>query len=295
MKEAIKKILDISDKTYYNWKNQNRPIVKLLEKYFEDEDLSEFIEKGTVDKFEKLNFLYENIVCKNEKLYLDSFTSNFNYNKLSSSHTIFIDFYFSFLLDLKEKESLIKFQFNSLLNNSLHNYLIKKYKKTILDDEYCDKLINDLKKDYEEIEKKDFDENTYNSLKKEIIETVDILNKNDLENILKHTHCFELWDDNMLIYLDYVLKNDMSSFLESKNEELIYHAIGFKVYSILKDEVPIVKLDLISIVQENLKDNGNKIVIEIIEECILKYKDEVINRVKEEKRYREYERYIIVY
>lgn len=54
MKEAIKKILDISDKTYYNWKNQDRYIVKLLEKYFLKEELSEFIETGKIIKFENI-------------------------------------------------------------------------------------------------------------------------------------------------------------------------------------------------------------------------------------------------
>lgn len=43
MKEAIKKILDISDKTYYNWKNQNRPIILLLELCFSENELNTFL------------------------------------------------------------------------------------------------------------------------------------------------------------------------------------------------------------------------------------------------------------
>ncbi|PHO13318.1 hypothetical protein CPG38_03740 [Malaciobacter marinus] len=43
MKEAIKKILDISDKTYYNWKNQNRPIISLLELCFNERELESFL------------------------------------------------------------------------------------------------------------------------------------------------------------------------------------------------------------------------------------------------------------
>lgn len=47
MKEAIKKILDISDKTYYNWKNQNRPIILLLELCFTKNELNNFIVNST--------------------------------------------------------------------------------------------------------------------------------------------------------------------------------------------------------------------------------------------------------
>lgn len=47
MKEAIKNILDISDKTYYNWKNQNRPIILLLELCFTKNELNNFIKNST--------------------------------------------------------------------------------------------------------------------------------------------------------------------------------------------------------------------------------------------------------
>lgn len=56
MKESIKKLLDIADKSYYNYKKQGRPIIALLEKYFDKEDLEEFLETGKIKKFEKLDF-----------------------------------------------------------------------------------------------------------------------------------------------------------------------------------------------------------------------------------------------
>ncbi len=55
MKEKIKLILDISDKTYYNWKKEQRPIILLLEKYFSKEDLEEFLSTGIIEKLEKSN------------------------------------------------------------------------------------------------------------------------------------------------------------------------------------------------------------------------------------------------
>lgn len=54
MKEEIKKILSIADKTYYNYKKENRMIIKLLEKYFDKEDLNEFITTGSIKKLESI-------------------------------------------------------------------------------------------------------------------------------------------------------------------------------------------------------------------------------------------------
>ena len=52
MKQHIKQILDIADKTYYNWKKEKRPVITLLEKYFTQEELEEFLETGTIEKME---------------------------------------------------------------------------------------------------------------------------------------------------------------------------------------------------------------------------------------------------
>jgi hypothetical protein len=53
MREAITKIFAFgSQNTYYQWKKQDRPIIKLIEKYFSKEDLKEFLETGEISKFE---------------------------------------------------------------------------------------------------------------------------------------------------------------------------------------------------------------------------------------------------
>lgn len=53
--EIYSKILDIHPKTYYSWAKQNKPILKLL-KYFEDEDLIEFISTSKISKMEDIQF-----------------------------------------------------------------------------------------------------------------------------------------------------------------------------------------------------------------------------------------------
>ncbi len=54
MRKNITKLLGWkSENTYYDWKKQNRPILKLLEKYFTDEEINEFLTSGKIEKLEK--------------------------------------------------------------------------------------------------------------------------------------------------------------------------------------------------------------------------------------------------
>jgi len=73
MKNSIKKILDISDKTYYNWKD--RPIITLLEKYFTESDLEEFLQTNSISRLESDNTDMEYMLIEyarfNLKLKLD--------------------------------------------------------------------------------------------------------------------------------------------------------------------------------------------------------------------------------
>ena len=252
-KQIACELLDISTRSYSNFAKQKRPIIKLLEKYFDKDDLEEFIEKERINKFEKLNFLYEQVIHKNSKIYLDSFTTNFNYLKLSTSHSIFIDFYFYFLFKLKENNNLFKEQFNNLLNTLLHDYLMNKYIKTISDEENMKKLIEKKLKELEDIyTSSNFD------VRNEILNEFKDRNDSDLRNIQKHLHCFELWNDDMMMYLDYILKNNLEIYLDSGNEELIYHAIGFNIYLNFPNETPLYKLDLISIINQIVIKDYNK-------------------------------------
>ena len=52
-KEIIKQILNIKERTLYNWRKEGRPIISLLEKYFTQEELEEFLETGEISSFFK--------------------------------------------------------------------------------------------------------------------------------------------------------------------------------------------------------------------------------------------------
>ena len=45
-------MLGNTEKSYYRWKKENRPIIAFLERYFTKEDLEEFLKTGIVSKLE---------------------------------------------------------------------------------------------------------------------------------------------------------------------------------------------------------------------------------------------------
>lgn len=54
---TISKILGNTPKSVSNWKNEKRPIISLLYKYFSKEELEEFLSTGKIDKFENIYFI----------------------------------------------------------------------------------------------------------------------------------------------------------------------------------------------------------------------------------------------
>ena len=69
MKQQIKQILDIADRTYYNWKREQTPVLSLLEKYFTKEDLEEFLETGTIERMEADTTQASELINKLKKYY----------------------------------------------------------------------------------------------------------------------------------------------------------------------------------------------------------------------------------
>lgn len=209
---TIAKLFIMTSQGIGKWKKEKRPIINFIEKYLDEQDIEEFLKTEKIKKFEQFNFIQKNIMDKNQKVYLKSFNEKLHFKSLSTSHGIFIEFYFSFLYDLKEiskQRTIYNLEFNNILISSLNNFLIKKYNKNLLN----------VKK-IEEIDTK----------------SLEFENKSHLENIQKHIDCFKKWGSDMLLYLDYILKDNLQLFLDSNNEELIYHAVGFNVIYYVKNK-----------------------------------------------------------
>jgi len=85
MKSSIIRILNISDRTYYNWKSEGRPIIGLLEKYFTSDDLEEYLQTGSISRLENLDNLDSDLLERHiayelkHKLYLDTQSSFFKW------------------------------------------------------------------------------------------------------------------------------------------------------------------------------------------------------------------------
>ena len=67
-KDLMSKLFDYNATTYYAWKKQNRPIIRLIEKYFRDEEIQEFLETGSVTKLEQDNDFSDYYLVESSKI-----------------------------------------------------------------------------------------------------------------------------------------------------------------------------------------------------------------------------------
>ena len=243
-----KKIEDLfifTRQTWSKWKKENRPIVNLIEKYFDDKDIQEFLETGEIKKFENIKFITDNYVAKSQAFYVNSFKES--QSLLSESHVNykFKDFYFNFLADFGK----INFPFNinilgiqSLLTQYLYQYQTQKIKENLKINKINEKL-EDLKfkideaitySDGEEKEElKIFKKNLQDETQKdEIVENIFSVNERNFERLMLHFFTFNTWNDDMYYFLELVKKDEFDYFINSKNDELLYQGIGYLVYSL---------------------------------------------------------------
>ena len=257
MKENIKKILDISDKTYYNWKNQNRPIIELLHKYFTDSEIEEFLQTGEIINFEATNYIKNNFMKINKNKYIQNFKSIDS--SLRSIHQEHIkDFYFYFLSNLKNKKNFFsstdyeyesnfieKYDFQKAISDYIFKNQEKEFEKGNFDKrllyvkeklekehtnfiEFTDENFSNEDNDKSKTDNFNFDEEKEKqNLIKEIIEH----SQKQFEHIYNHLSFIQYWDNDMYFFINYLIKTDFELFINSNNDELLYHAIGFLVYS----------------------------------------------------------------
>lgn len=68
MDEIVSQLLGSSIPTYYNYKKQNRLIIKLLERLGKD-NLIEFLENGKIEKLDEIDLYFENLNSKCKNVY----------------------------------------------------------------------------------------------------------------------------------------------------------------------------------------------------------------------------------
>jgi hypothetical protein len=115
MKKIISQILGISQTSFYRWKGE-RPIIDLLEKYFTESELEQFLRERRIDRFENEN---SESTLKNE------FYTNNALHKIIVKSTLPLDendshllTYFKAIMNKNKRYSVLPLKsFLNLLNN----------------------------------------------------------------------------------------------------------------------------------------------------------------------------------
>ena len=90
----------------------------------------------------------------------------------------------------------------------IHNSSVENVKKRLVQEELIDNKIS----------------------RKEILHITAIESQNDFFRLQSHFSYFRNWDEGMLFFLDFNLKNNFKSFLNRYGKELLLHTIGLNVY-----------------------------------------------------------------
>lgn len=128
----VLKLMCYSRNTYYVWKREKRPIIELIDKYFEDFEITEFLETGKISRIEnnkdqellnnEASKIYNHFISslyEKDKSLLKLFLiviNNANENSLNLNLN-FIDLVFESEGKKEDKINLLK-EFNKLQNNS---------------------------------------------------------------------------------------------------------------------------------------------------------------------------------
>lgn len=162
--QIYSKLLNVSEKSYYRWKAKDHTfLIKLLEKYFLDEEIEEFLETGKIEKLERIND-FKSLEAESIRLYVD-FTQNLSNEEQElfllicyQTQKDFKDinqYYIDLILDANLKKdvkvSILK-KLQNISNNTLFFYGIKQlilnhFKQYYSNKTYSDKIEDSEKKD----------------------------------------------------------------------------------------------------------------------------------------------------
>ena len=224
----VLKLMHYSRNTYYVWKREKRPIIELIDRYFTDSEIEEFLQTGKIINFEATNYIKNNFMTINKNKYIQSFKSTSS--SLRNIYEEYIkDFYFYFLSNLKNKKNFFSstdYEYESNLiekydfNKALSDYIFKNQEKEFEKSNFDKRLLyvkKKLEKEHtnfieftdENFSNKDnaksktdnfnFDEEKEKqNLIKEIIEH----SQKQFEHIYNHLSFIQYWDNDMYFFID---------------------------------------------------------------------------------------------
>ncbi len=319
--EIMAKILEISENSYFRWKKKDHvKLITLIEKYFTSDELKEFLDTNRILNFENINYIQNSFIVENKNRYVLDFRNiNLLFKNINLDYYI-SDFYFYFLSNLKNKTNFFSstdYEYESSyvekydFSKALSDYIFEKQSIELQNDNFEKSLIeikNELerihKADIESIEsiekyfKKDNENNatlsTFKNFnfdeKKErqnLTQKIIDNSKNKFEHIYKNLYFIQNWDNDMYFFISYLIKTNFELFINLNDKELLFHAIGFFVYSEnhkydnIKD-----KLSIVQEVYQYFNENKDELNKDILKEISLNY-----NKLDDLKKYKRINNY----
>ena len=71
MIDKILKLMGFSRNTYFNWRKEDRPVIKLIKDYFSEQDIKEFLETGQITKYRSVNEYHKRVERQFTSLFKD--------------------------------------------------------------------------------------------------------------------------------------------------------------------------------------------------------------------------------
>lgn len=267
-----------------------------------------------------INYIQNSFIVENKNRYVLDFRNiNLLFKNINLDYYI-SDFYFYFLSNLKNKTNFFSstdYEYESSyvekydFSKALSDYIFEKQSIELQNDNFEKSLIeikNELerihKADIESIEsiekyfKKDNENNatlsTFKNFnfdeKKErqnLTQKIIDNSKNKFEHIYKNLYFIQNWDNDMYFFISYLIKTNFELFINLNDKELLFHAIGFFVYSEnhkydnIKD-----KLSIVQEVYQYFNENKDELNKDILKEISLNY-----NKLDDLKKYKRINNY----
>jgi len=214
MRHVVSQLLDISERSYYTFKKQGRPVIRLLETYFSKSDLEEWIQ---YEKISKLDILkdFEAILQGSKLDYLKFVSEELNF---SLEYDLFTDLYYKLLIYLYDMQKLENTDITSvwMVGDALPGFLLESKYSNTEEDKEDEAVLYKIKDKFGIINH--FDQNMSNfirlSLTREMIPLIRNTKGTDIDfsevyrmNAVYHVLLFNIYKKNpKLTYKEKIIK-----------------------------------------------------------------------------------------
>jgi len=237
--DIYSKIFGFNPSTYYRWKENRRPIIDLINKYFSVSELNDFLNEKQIQRFELSERQKQNRIYISDK-YINIFLKEISLFRIENQD--FLDFYINILVYSKHNmESINVYKPFNIQKASL--LYMPKY-------EFEENFFNKEENEYEEFEQQEYLSNLFR--KQYFTQGIEIFDEFDCYTNQFLEECI-LLNFNPLIE---IMKDELE-FIDEKKKIIGYmHALLFITYN----RYP-----------KNTREEKKVLLVDLIEELYRKY------------------------